>query len=276
MFILDFPHPECYSPTDTRFRELYLYFGNRCNRDCRFCTVFGGTQGWMEPFQKEQLDFALELIASDGHLKVYGGEPVLNLQNIDESLQYLRQGGFTGRITLFHNGVLFPRIQKLLERDPKINVALNYSIYHCRGADALKPEERISIDSYKAQHPDQVYLAHPDLIPNGRGAEEISTMDPDHNFQLLCPLCFPVLTSRGELKACPFFVETRSAYHFLGEVGDPVDLMVDRYKKFREWVECAIHSFVDMTGRYPCDYCVEFAAQAPFTYVQNTHNPWTE
>ena len=37
---------ETFHEADPGLRELYLYDGNFCNRDCSWCTVFGSPKGW--------------------------------------------------------------------------------------------------------------------------------------------------------------------------------------------------------------------------------------
>ena len=101
-----------------RFRELHLYHGSKCNRACDFCTVSGHPDGWYEPFRTPVLDRALALVDPDGNLKVYGGEPTLELADLLDAIRYLRAGGFTGWITVFSNGVLADRVIALLEADP--------------------------------------------------------------------------------------------------------------------------------------------------------------
>ena len=124
----------------------------------------------MEPFQSDILDYALKLVTSDGHIKFYGGEPTVNFRNQKESILYLRQKGFQGRMTIFTNGIEFPKLKEILEIDPQITLALNYSIYHERDTRGLPPVIRNQIMDYQRQFPNRIYLAHPDLIPSGRGS----------------------------------------------------------------------------------------------------------
>ncbi len=274
MFILDYPNPEIYNERDYPLRELYLYQGNQCNRHCAFCTVFGQMNGWLEPYNEDILDYALKLISSDGHIKFYGGEPSLNVKNQRESISYLREKGFNGRITLFTNGVEFTKLQEILNMDSQITLALNYSIFHGRETHGLSPSIKQKILDYQSQFPNRIYLGHADLIPAGRGSENKSTDNETPHFDLRCPRCFPVLTSRGEIRACPFNVEIQSVYHFLGDITDSPNDVIMHYRLFRDWIESAISSFVNLTGRFPCDYCLEYAAQAPFLSARDRKKLW--
>src|SRR2546421_426056 len=113
-------------PDAGRFRELHLYHGSFCNRACAFCTVNGEPAGWSAPFSDGVLGAALRWVAPDGNLKIYGGEPTLELDGLLQAFQALRAGGFTGWFTIFSNGVLAGRVVALLEADERCEVVLNH------------------------------------------------------------------------------------------------------------------------------------------------------
>jgi len=56
---------------NNRLMELHLYPGNRCNRDCDFCTVFGTPKGWAMEYTAEHLDATLAsvMLHEQGALK---------------------------------------------------------------------------------------------------------------------------------------------------------------------------------------------------------------
>jgi hypothetical protein len=286
---------EQYDPSWTCFRELHLYNGSRCNRACEFCTVAGSPSGWYEPFTPPVLDLALQLVAPDGNLKIYGGEPTLDPANIRESMAYLRAGGFTGWFTLFTNGVLAERLIALLEADDRCEAVLNYSILFGDGAPPLPRRAQRALEEYARGRPGVLFASHPDLVPVGPGAT-FASHEPRPSFQGTCPRCPPVLTSRGLLHACPFAVELEHEQYRIGGSGlgargpgrdgpgrepgagsrepvpdprapSPETLSFDRWLRFRDWIGEVITPRAEATGRHPCAVC---------TGGDFDHGPWAQ
>src|SRR5512145_3288161 len=87
---------------DGRVKELLLYPGNFCNRDCAFCTVAGSPRGWYHPFGPAHLDQALALVhlGPEAAIKFYGGEPTLDVENMTWAIGYLRARAFEGSFTV--------------------------------------------------------------------------------------------------------------------------------------------------------------------------------
>ena len=181
-----------------RFRELHLYHGSKCNRACDFCTVSGHPDGWYEPFRTPVLDRALALVDPDGNLKVYGGEPTLELADLLDAIRYLRAGGFTGWITVFSNGVLADRVIALLEADARIEVVLNFSIATGVDAEPLPARSRRLLADYAGRRPGVLFLSHPDLVPVGRGADGAWTDRAD--FGGACPQVMDGVQHVGQLQ----------------------------------------------------------------------------
>jgi hypothetical protein len=264
---------ERYDPTWTRFRELHLYNGSRCNRACEFCTVAGSPSGWYEPFTPPVLEQALRLVAPDGNVKLYGGEPTLDPENIREAMTFLRAGGFNGWFTLFTNGVLADRLIALLEADDRCEAVLNYSILHGDGAPPLPARARHTLEAYARRRPGVLFVSHPDLIPVGPGAT-FAPDGPRPDFQGGCPRCPPVLTSRGLLHACPFAVELEHVHYQIANGDDTAEAAFARWLRFRDWIGEVITPQAAASSRHPCAVCTknEFT-RGPWETSRDTSTP---
>ena len=245
---------ESFEPGRDRFRELHLYHGNHCNRTCDFCTVVGAPEGWHEPFTKPVLDAALQWVALDGNLKIYGGEPTLDLHNLIEAVRYLRASGFEGWFTLFSNGVQAERVIAFLEEDARTEVVLNYSILYGDGAEPLPAAALTQLADFARRHPGRLFRSHSDMVPVGRQATAASNGQVP--FDGHCPRCHPVLTSRGQLHACPFAVEEDREHYHLGSQGMPTNVVLSAYERFRRWIELELEPSALKNGRAPCTECV--------------------
>src|SRR5215213_9028524 len=91
-------------PEPGKMDELHLYHGSRCNRECNFCCVNGAPDGDHERFSEDVLSAAVDMVAKQGSLKIYGGEPTLDAKNLRFAVAHLRELGFEGAITIFSNG----------------------------------------------------------------------------------------------------------------------------------------------------------------------------
>jgi hypothetical protein len=239
-----------------RFRELHLYHGSLCNRTCSFCAVHGSPAGWTLPFDASILDAALRWTAPDGNLKLYGGEPTLDLANLVWTVRYLRDGGFTGWLTLFTNGVLAARVIRFLESDPCTEAVLNFSILVGRGADPLPGRALALLAGYAREHPGRLFRSHADLVPVGGGLIEL---DGRERSKAECPRCHPVLTSAGQLHACPFAVEYRLPHYNLAEVDASADQAVSTYRAFRAWVGNELEPAASACGESVCRTCIAWS-----------------
>jgi len=249
-----FQSRERYAPEWRELRELHLYNGPRCNRSCAFCVVSGSPRGWYEPFRPEVLDVALALVAADGNLKIYGGEPTLDVENMQESVSYLRAGGFGGWFTYFTNGVQADRVIALLEADERSEAVLNYSILHGEGAEPLPEASLRRLEAYARRRPGVLFTSHPDLVPVGPGAT-FTAPSSRPAFQGACPRCPPVLTSRGLLHACPFAVELDRPHYPLGTGRDAATHGFDRWRHFRDWIGACVEPLAARQGCHPCSVC---------------------
>jgi len=239
-----------------RFPELHLYHGSRCNRACAFCTVNGQPGGWHAAFPREALDAALRWIDPAGNLKVYGGEPTLDLPSLLDAFRYLRAGGFTGWLTVFSNGVLPDRVIALLEADPLTEVVLNHSILHGIDAEPLPVEAGAMLERWANAQPGRLFASHPDLVPVGRGAAFLTAHSAERGlFGGSCPRCYPVLTSRGTLHACPFAVEIDLPHHRLEGPGGSGALAVASHARFLAWIDTELEPRAHAAGLHPCVAC---------------------
>jgi hypothetical protein len=243
---------ECGKPGEATLRELHLYHGSRCNRACAFCTVDGAPEGWHRSFTPEILDAALRWVAADGNLKVYGGEPTLDLESLLSAAAYLRRGGFTGWLTVFSNGVLAERVVRLLESDERSEVVLNRSILYGEGAEPLPPRARNLLERYASAHPGRLFASHADLVPVGRGA---GLPGAEGGFGGRCPRCHPVLTTRGILLACPFAVDQDLDGHRHGDLTLSGTEAVERHAAFLEWIDTVLEPAAGRAGLHPCRLC---------------------
>jgi hypothetical protein len=257
---------ERFEPGWTQLRELHLYNGSRCNRACQFCVVSGNPSGWYEPFRPPMLKMALRLVAPDGNLKLYGGEPTLDPRNVRESMTFLRAGGFHGWFTLFTNGVLAERLLDLLDTDDQSEAVLNYSILYGRGAEPLPRSAYRRLADYARGRPGVLFTSHPDLVPVGPGAT-FQPADERPDFGGACPRCPPVLTSRGVLHACPFAVELDRPHYLLGDTARPAAEGYSRWLRFRDWIEETVAPRAAATHCHPCAVC---------TAGDFTAGPWDE
>lgn len=265
------PHEsrEKFDPSQERFCELHLYLGSFCNRECDFCTVNGSLKGWSAPFTKEVLNYAMSLIEVDGNLKIYGGEPTLNINNILWAMDHLRKQGFEGWLTIFTNGILADRLIAILEADALTEAVLNYSILYGKDTEAIPESSKCRLTEYALNNPGRIFSSHQGLLPVGRGSD--FTRSQNHlDFGSKCPRCQPVLTTQGLLHACPFAVEIRKPHYILGDlktrsdVAD-VDVIMPKYKAFRNWIDSSLTPKAEKLMKHPCAVCTAFDSRYPLS-----------
>ncbi len=237
-----------------RMTDLHLYTGSVCNRSCDFCIVYGEPKGWYAPLNRDQLETAMQLIAPQGNVKFYGGEPTLDAENILWAISHLRQLGFEGCFTIFSNGIQARRIIRILEADDRCEVSLNYSILHGEGAEPIPAGALELLREFDRQHPGRIFSSHPDIVPIGRGFDSGNPAGRG-DFSGSCPRCRPVVTTRGKLHACPFAVEFESSHYDLGRVGDAPEALQANYRSFLNWVDEVLEPAAQQRGVHPCEVC---------------------
>ncbi len=255
---------EHYSPADTELRELHLYEGNFCNRDCSWCTIHGSPDGWYQPYSAAVLDQALDTLAADGNLKFYGGEPTLHTPEIVEAIRYCRERGFTGLVTVFSNGVQAEKLIAILESDPRTEAVLNYSIFHGRDAEPLPSAAKARLEGWATAHPNRLFKGYKVLFHAGGGAEETFDRDREaeyHGMSNGCVRCFPVLTTRGRFHACPFAAEIDSPHFDLGAVGSDAAQVFANYRTFLRWVDETLDPAARQRGVSSCEMCHRHLAE---------------
>jgi hypothetical protein len=257
---------ESFREGDRELRELLLYDGSFCNRDCSWCTVFGSPQGWYREYGTAVLDEALRQIAPDGNIKFYGGEPTLHTDSLLEAMAYLREHGFTGLFTIYSNGVRARQLIRLLESDPRSEAVLNYSIYTGRDAEPLPDHAREALEEWSRSHPMRMFSGYKVLYHAGAGADADFAGDREsdfHGHDRACLLCFPVLRSTGEIHACPFAVENASPHYRLGELGTPAGVVLERYRAFRRWAVEVLDPAARERGVSSCEMCQKHVGELP-------------
>lgn len=257
---------ETFHPGDSELRELHLYEGNFCNRDCSWCTINGSPDGWYQPYSRATLDQAFDCVARDGNIKFYGGEPTLHAAAIIDAMRYLRGRGFTGLFTIFSNGIKAQRLLEILESDARSEAVLNYSIYHGRDAEPLPPHAKADLEAWARQHPSTIFQGYKILFHAGAGADQTYDRDREADFHGLgrgCVRCFPVLTSKGRFHACPFAVEIDSPHFDLGKVGSAPDEVFGRYRNFRQWIDEVLDPTARARGVSSCEMCHKHLAELP-------------
>ena len=240
-----------------RWDELHLYHGSKCNRTCAFCCVEGRPEGGHQPFTTEVLQAAVKIVAPRGSLKIYGGEPTLDSENMCWSVKHLRELGFEGAITFFSNGIRARALLTIVESDPQANcrAVLNYSIATGRGEQPLPPASLRLLTSYAAQNPDRIYLSHDFIIPVGRQLGRESYAD-SHEAPMHCFGCYPVLTSAGVFHACPFAVESPLSHFQLGKSHTEVTEVQARFSHFQDWVRLKLEPKATLLHQNACQTCL--------------------
>ena len=257
---------EHFHPGDSELRELHLYEGNFCNRDCSWCTISGSPDGWYQNYTQATLDQALATVARDGNIKFYGGEPTLHGKAIIDAMRYLRSRGFDGLFTIFSNGIKSKRLIEILESDARSEAVLNYSIYHGRDAEPLPAHAKAELEDWAWCNPNRLFQGYKILFHAGAGADRVYDRDREADFHGLgrgCVRCFPVLTSNGRFHACPFAVEIDAPHFDLGRVGSEPAAVFERYRAFREWIDDVLDPTARERGVTSCEMCHKHLADMP-------------
>jgi len=257
---------EHFSEADGELRELHLYEGNFCNRDCSWCTINGSPDGWYKPYSPAVLDQALDTLAGDGNLKFYGGEPTLHTDEIIEAMDYMRQRSFKGLITIFSNGIQAANLIRILESDPGSESVLNYSILHGRNAEPLPVAAKELLEEWSRAHPNRLFQGYKVLFHAGSGADEKFDLDREaeyHGMGSSCVRCFPVLTTRGRFHACPFAAEIDSPHFDLGGKGTDSDTVFANYNSFLQWVDDVLDPAARARGVSSCEMCHRHLSEMP-------------
>jgi hypothetical protein len=70
-------------------------------------------------------------------------------------------------------------------------------------------------------------------------------------FQNDCGRCYPVVTTKGEVHACPFAVEIRDPRFHLGEVAGDARRAVRNFEAFFRWIDDALMPYARAHGLQP-------------------------
>jgi hypothetical protein len=263
------PHqPLIHDPSDARFPEVLLYFGNACNRECAFCCVDGRPGGSYRPFTRSAVRSIFERIRPDARVKLYGGEPTLYHNHLINVVRALRAGGYVGRLTIFSNGIQAARLIAMLDADPATDLHpgsdayLNHLIWLGRGADPIPEGRRRALLTWAAVHPGRLFLGHEDILPVG-GAAAAATRDgalsdaPD--FAGRCARCYPTFRSDGTVHACAFAAEVRSPQYDLGTLDDTAEQIAERRAQFLQFIEQVVEPEAALRAVSPCRVCLDHA-----------------
>lgn len=257
---------ETFHEGDAILREIHLYDGNFCNRDCSFCTVFGSPSGWWREYGDDVVAAVLRHVAPDGNVKFYGGEPTLHAESVLRTMRRLREGGFTGLFTIYSNGVRAGRLVEILEADPRSEAVLNYSIYAGRDAEPLPEHARARLEAWSEAHPLRLFSGYKPIYRAGAAAAAKLDADREgafHGHDGGCLLCFPVLRSTGDFHACPFAVENPAPHFRLGEAADDPSVVRGRWGAFRTWAREVLDVEARARGITSCELCEKDVASLP-------------
>jgi hypothetical protein len=250
-----------------RLMEIHLYPGNRCNRDCDFCTVFGSPKGWYVDYQAEHLDAALDtvLLHTEASIKFYGGEPTLNHENVIWAIHYLRQRDYQGNIVVYSNGIQAERLLQILESDPlsKTTASLNYSIATGDGAPAMPKAALEKLQAYEAAHPGSIAIGHPDIVDSGRGVDPFTGEAERPQDSARCPHCYPVLTTNGQFHACPFAIENSSPHFQLGNLETDAATVTENFRRFFTWLDEVHEPYARAHNLPACTVCWKHLQELP-------------
>ncbi|MGF1568818.1 MAG: radical SAM protein [Nodosilinea sp.] len=242
-----------------RLMELHLYPGNRCNRDCDFCTVFGTPNGDYADYTADHLEAALATVMSGplGAIKFYGGEPTLNHDNVIWAIGYLRDQGFAGAIVIYSNGIQAERLLEILAADPqgRTTASLNYSIATGDGAPQMPPSSLRKLVAYEMQNPGAIAIGHAAIVDSGRGVDPFTgeAARPQNAHQ--CPHCYPVLKTDGTFHACPFAVENPAPHFQLGTIHDKAATVADNFQTFLTWLDTVHEPYAIAQDLPACTVC---------------------
>ena len=239
-----------------RWDELHLYSGSKCNRTCTFCCVNGEPKGTFANWTEETLQYALQLVAKQGSLKFYGGEPTLDTENLLWAIQRLRELGFCGTITIFSNGIRAHDLITLLCADDQILAVLNYAIATGTGEKPLPNASLKLLQQFATDSPNRIFVSHDFVVPVGRQSTHDSSTQ-NTSFQA-CFRCFPVLTSFGKLHACPFAVEENRPHYWLGDLKTEAKTALKQFENFLGWIDSEIEPLARAQNQNTCTKCVHF------------------
>ena len=244
---------------NNRLMELHLYPGNRCNRDCDFCTVFGSPKGGYSEYTAEHLDAALRtvMLHEQGALKFYGGEPTLDCQNVIWAIAYLRNHGFTGAVVIYSNGIRAEQLIEILESDPlnKTTASLNYSIATGDGAPQMPLKSLQCLEAYEQIHEGAITIGHPDIVDSGRGVDPFTGEETRPKVNSKCPHCYPVLKTDGQFHACPFAIENSAPHFRLGDLHSSPAEVTKNFQTFFEWLDTVHQPYAEAHSLPACTVC---------------------
>ncbi|MGB3293997.1 MAG: radical SAM protein [Phormidesmis sp.] len=244
---------------NNRLMELHLYPGNRCNRDCDFCTVFGTPKGEYSEYISEHLDAALKtvMLHAQGAIKFYGGEPTLNHQNVIWAIAYLRDHSFTGAIVIYSNGIRAAQLLEILESDRlnKTTASLNYSIATGDGAPQMPLKSLQQLEAYEQAHAGAIAIGHPDIVDSGRGVDPFTGEETRPKVNSQCPHCYPVLKTDGQFHACPFAIENDAPHFHLGDLQSSPAEISSSFKAFFKWLDTVHQPYAEAHNLPACTVC---------------------
>ncbi len=238
--------------------EIFIYFGNACNRACEFCVVDGRPGGWYGGLPDDAVDFALRFAGSDGVIKIYGGEPTLFADDVLTAIRRMRAGGFRGHIAVFTNGVQARTVTELLESDARTVAVLNYSIATGRYAPVCpEPSRRVLLD-YAARTPDRIFLGHSSI-------RMYAPLDTEDATTGECARCAPALVTGSDpfVHACPFATENLAPHYRLGGLDAAPETIGHNHAEFLRWVDDVLHPEARRRELHPCLVCAGHVAELP-------------
>jgi hypothetical protein len=122
------------------------------------------------------------------------------------------------------------------------------------------------LEEWAAAHSGRLFQGYKVLFHAGAGAKLTYERDREagyHGMSAGCVRCFPVLTTRGQFRACPFAAEIDSPHYDLGRVGAEPNRVFENYQRFRKWADDTLDPAAAARGISSCEMCHKHIAELP-------------
>ncbi|WP_202193065.1 radical SAM/SPASM domain-containing protein [Roseburia faecis] len=122
--------------------RLIINISNDCNMRCKYCYANQGTYGQEQnmissEFLKKTLDTFFSIFESIGLIQLFGGEPTMNIEAIENAGKYLKEHNYTTQLGLVTNASLIT--DKFIELVRKYDIKVTVSVDVKKVHDSLRP-----------------------------------------------------------------------------------------------------------------------------------------